>query len=111
MSNIEIKTVKSNKELKEFVRFRTTLYKDSPTDIPYLEMGELDTLKSDKNPAFAFCEAEYYIAYRDGKPVGRIAAIINKRANETWNLKSVRFGWFDFIDDIEVSTALINKVK
>jgi GNAT superfamily N-acetyltransferase len=74
-------------------------------------MGELDTLKSDKNPAFAFCEAEYYIAYRDGKPVGRIAAIINKRANETWNLKSVRFGWFDFIDDIEVSTALINKVK
>ena len=64
MSNIEIKTVKSNKELKEFVRFRTTLYKDSPTDIPYLEMGELDTLKSDKNPAFAFCEAEYYIAYR-----------------------------------------------
>ena len=60
---------------------------------------------------FAFCEAEYYIAYRDGKPVGRIAAIINKRANETWGLKAVRFGWFDFIDDIEVSTALINKVK
>ena len=111
MSNIVIKTVSNNKELKEFIRFHTELYKDSPTDIPYLEMGEIDTLRSDKNPAFAFCEAEYYIAYRDGKPVGRIAAIINKRANETWGLKSVRFGWFDFIDDIEVSTALINKVK
>ena len=111
MSNIVIKTVSNNKELKEFIRFHTELYKDSPTDIPYLEMGEIDTLRSDKNPAFAFCEAEYYIAYRDGKPVGRIAAIINKRANETWGLKAVRFGWFDFIDDIEVSTALINKVK
>ena len=89
MSNIVIKTVSNNKELKEFIRFHTELYKDSPTDIPYLEMGEIDTLRSDKNPAFAFCEAEYYIAYRDGKPVGRIAAIIKDMGSEGCALRMV----------------------
>lgn len=111
MANIEIKTVKSKKELKEFIKFHSDLYMDSPTDIPHLEMDEIGTLTKGKNPAFKFCESEYYLAYKDGKIVGRIAAIVNKRANEQWNLNSVRFGWFDFIDDIEVSTALINKVK
>lgn len=111
MANIEIKTVKSKKELKEFIKFHSDLYMDSPTDIPHLEMDEIGTLTKGKNPAFKFCESEYYLAYKDGKLVGRIAAIVNKRANEQWNLNSVRFGWFDFIDDIEVSTALINKVK
>lgn len=111
MANIEIKTVKSKKELKEFIKFHTDLYKDSPTDIPHLEMDEIGTLTKGKNPAFKFCESEYYLAYKDGKLAGRVAAIVNKRANEQWGLNSVRFGWFDFIDDIEVSTALINKVK
>lgn len=111
MANIEIRTVKSKKELKEFIKFHTDLYKESPTDIPHLEMDEVGTLTKGKNPAFKFCESEYYLAYKDGKLVGRVAAIVNKRANEQWGLSSVRFGWFDFIDDIEVSTALINKVK
>ena len=69
------------------------------------------TLRSDKNPSFECCEAEYFMAFRDGKMVGRIAAIINHRANERWNVHQVRFGWFDFIDDIEVSGALLKAAE
>lgn len=111
MSQIEVKTLTSKKELERFVEFRNNLYKDSPIDIPYLLMDEMDTLSKDKNPTLSFCDVEYYMAYRDGKPVGRVAAIINKKANETWNTRTVRFGWFDFVDDFEVSSALIQKVK
>lgn len=107
---IEIRTITSEKELEKFIDFRTELYKDDPCAVPYLFISEREDLDRKKNPAFRFCEAEYYMAYRDGKPVGRIAAIINRRANETWQRKSVRFGYFDFIDDREVSKALIEKV-
>jgi GNAT superfamily N-acetyltransferase len=68
------------------------------------------TLRKDRNPSFECCEADYFIAFRDGKPVGRVAAIINRRANEQWKVKQVRFGWFDFIDDLEVSRALLDEV-
>jgi hypothetical protein len=68
------------------------------------------TLRRDKNPSFECCEAEYFLAYKDGKVVGRVAAIINRRANERWNCHQVRFGWFDFIDDLEVSKALLDTV-
>lgn len=107
---IEIRTITSEKELEKFIDFRTELYKDDPCAVPYLFMSEREDLDRKKNPAFKFCEAEYYMAYRDGKIVGRIAAIINHRANETWQRKSVRFGYFDFIDDREVSRALMEKV-
>ena len=107
---IEIRIITSEKEIEKFIDFRTELYKDDPCAVPYLFMGEQDDLDKKKNPAFKFCEAEYYMAYRDGKAVGRIAAIINHRANETWQHKCVRFGYFDFIDDKEVSKALIETV-
>jgi GNAT superfamily N-acetyltransferase len=71
----------------------------------------MNTLRSDKNPSFECCEAKYFMAFRDGKMVGRVAAIINRRANERWNCHQVRFGWFDFIDDISVSTALLQAVE
>lgn len=106
---IEIRTITSEKELEKFIDFRTELYKDDPCAVPYLFISEREDLDRKKNPAFRFCEAEYYMAYRDGKAVGRIAAIINRRANETWQRKSVRFGYFDFIDDREVSKALLDK--
>jgi GNAT superfamily N-acetyltransferase len=71
----------------------------------------LNTFSPEKNAAFEFCEADYFMAYRDGKPVGRVAAIINHRANDTWKKKEVRFGWIDFIDDVEVSRSLLNTVS
>ena len=74
-------------------------------------LDELATLRRDKNPSFECCDAEYFMAFRDGQVVGRVAAIINRRANERWNLRQVRFGWFDFIDDTAVSTALLKAVE
>lgn len=71
----------------------------------------LNTFNKKKNAAFEFCEADYFLAYRDNKIVGRVAAIINHRANQTWNKKDVRFGWIDFIDDAEVSAALLKTVE
>jgi len=107
---VTIKKVSSRKELKEFIRFNYNLYKENPYSVPDLYEDILDTFSPTKNPAFAFCEADYFLAYKDDKLVGRVAAIINKRANETWDKKEVRFGWIDFIDDLEVSEALINAV-
>lgn len=107
---VEIKKVKSRKDLKTFVLFNYELYKDSPYAVPEL-MGDVTnafTLK--KNPAFEFCEADCFLAYLDGKVVGRVAAIINRHANEKWQRKVVRFGWIDFIDDERVSEALIHAV-
>lgn len=111
MPEIIIKTVKSKSDLKKFVKFHTDLYKNSPTDIPYLHMDEMDTLTVGKNPSLDFCEMELYMAFRDEEMVGRVAAIINNRANKQWETRTVRFGWFDFINDIEVSKALLEKVK
>lgn len=108
---IEVKKISTKKEIGRFIDFRTRLYKDDPCAVPYLFMGERDDLDKKINPAFDFCEAEYYMAYKDGREAGRVAAIINHKANELWNQKCVRFGYFDFIDDVEVSEALINKVK
>lgn len=108
---IEIRTVRSKSELKTFIRFNYELYKHNPYSVPDLLEDMMNTFSPEKNPAFEFCEAEYFLAYREGKLVGRVAAIINHRANETWCKKTVRFGWIDFIDDAEVSEALINAVK
>lgn len=111
MSSVEIRKVEGKKALKTFIDFHYDLYKGSEYDVPNLFQDELNTLSPDKNAAFEFCEAEYYIAYKDGKPAGRIAAIINNKANERWGRKAVRFGWIDFIDDREVSAALLGAVE
>ena len=107
---ITIKKVSTSKELKTFIRFNYELYKENPYSVPDLYDDMLNTFSRDKNAAFEFCEADYFLAYKDGKLVGRVAAIINNRANETWNKKEVRFGWIDFIDDMEVSKALLDAV-
>ena len=111
MSTIEIKQVTNRKELKQFVQFYYDLYRGNNCAVPYLFFDEMTTLRKDKNPSFECCEAEYFMAFRDGKMVGRVAAIINRRANERWNCHQVRFGWFDFIDDTAVSTALLQAVE
>ena len=111
MNPIEIKTVKNKRELKQFIRFYYDLYRGSKYAVPFLFFDEMATLRSDKNPSFECCEAEYFMAFRDGRMVGRVAAIINRRANERWNRQLVRFGWFDFVDDPEVSQSLLQKVE
>lgn len=108
---VTIIPVKTRKELKQFIRFNYELYKDNPYSVPDLYEDMLGTLDPKRNAAFEFCEAEYFLALRDGKTVGRVAAIINKRANEKWNIKAVRFGWIDFVDDKEVSQALLERVE
>ena len=111
MNSIEIKTVTNRKELVQFVQFYYDLYRGNDCVVPFLFNDEMATLSRDKNPSFECCESEYFMAFRDGKMVGRAAAIINHRANERWNRKQVRFGWFDFVDDLEVSTALLKAVE
>ena len=108
---IIIKSVSNKKELKAFIRFNYELYKENPYSVPDLYDDMLNTFNPKKNAAFAFCEAEYFLAYKEDKIVGRVAAIINRRANDTWKKKEVRFGWIDFIDDPEVSAALLEKVE
>ena len=111
MSTIEIRKVETKKDLVKFIDIHHDLYKGDPYDAPNLFSDDMNTLSKDKNAAFDFCEAEYYMAYKDGKAVGRVAAIINHKANEKWGKKDVRFGWIDFIDDIEVSKALFKAVE
>lgn len=111
MSETTIKKVGSRAELKKFVDFTESLYKDNPYYVPQLFFDQMDTLDPKKNPASEFCDSELYLAYKDGRIVGRVAAIINHKANEQWNHKEVRFGWLDFIDDMQVSAALIEKVE
>ncbi len=109
--SVEIKRVETKKDLKTFINFHYDLYEGSPYDVPSLYSDELNTLSKDRNAAFDFCDAQYFLAYKDGKVAGRVAAIINRRANERWEKKDVRFGWLDFIDDLEVSTALFQTVE
>lgn len=110
MSAIEIKKVETKKDLEAFIDFHYDLYEGNEYDVPNLFSDEMNTLSREKNAAFDFCLAEYYLAYKEGRIVGRVAAIINYHANERWNVKNVRFGWIDFIDDIEVSRALLGAV-
>ena len=93
------------------MEFHYDLYKNNKFDAPTLFSDDMATLSKSKNAAFEFCEAEYYLAYKDGQLAGRVAAIINYRANETWGRMSVRFGWIDFIDDLDVSRALFEAVE
>lgn len=106
---ITVRPVKGRRDLKKFIAFPNKLFKDVPSYIPALNFDEMNLL-TDKNPSLEHCSRELYLAERDGKIVGRVAAIINRSVNEHWNKKAVRFGWFDFIEDYEVFSALLDKV-
>ncbi len=108
--SVTIKTVSSVKDFKTFARFANRLYKGNKYYVPSMPMDDLSTFSKEKNAAFEFSDAEFYLAYKDGEVVGRVAAIINHKANEAWKVKQVRFGWIDFIDDMEVSAALLDAV-
>lgn len=110
-SDIQVVEVTTSKQRKAFVDFFYDLYRDSSYAVPYLYLAEKLTLKPGSNPAFEFCEAQCFLAYNDGKVVGRVAAIINHRANDYWKREMARFGWFDFVDDPKVSEALLLAVE
>ena len=108
--SVIIKAVTSAKDFKTFARFANKMYKGNKYYVPSMPLDDLATFSKDKNAAFEFSEAEFYLAYKNGEVVGRVAAIINHKANDAWKVKQVRFGWIDFIDDLEVSAALLDAV-
>lgn len=109
--SLEIREVRTGRDMKKFVTFPLKLYKGHPYYVPSLTFDEVNTFDPTKNPAFDFCESICFLAYRDKKIVGRIAGFINYNANKWWELKNVRFGWYDVVDDLEVSKALIDAVS
>ena len=108
--SVEIRKVQTKKELKEFIHFANDLYKGDEYYAPSLISDDYNTFDPKKNGAFDFCQAQMFLAYKDGKIAGRVMAIINNRANETWKVKQVRYGWIDFINDEEVAKALLDAV-
>ncbi|MCJ7579141.1 MAG: GNAT family N-acetyltransferase [Candidatus Aminicenantes bacterium] len=108
---VEIREVKNKRELKRFVRFPFILYKDNKYWVPPLTKNEMELLNSEKNPDFEYCEAKYWLAYKDNLLVGRIAGIYNKKYIEKWKNKYASFSRFDFIDDEDVSRALFDSVE
>ena len=108
---ITLKEVRTKKELKTFVKFPFKLYKDSEFWVPPIISQEIKTFDKKENPVFNDAEARLFLAYKDNEVVGRIAAIVNWLEIKGQNLKKMRFGWFDFIDDLEVSRALLNEVE
>ncbi len=111
-AGVYIAEVLNKKDLRKWVRFPNELYKDNEFFVPFLEADEFDTFSGSiaKNPAYEFCEARLFLAYKNNKLVGRIAGLINHAYNKKWNKNAIRFTRFDFIDDHEVSSALFEKV-
>lgn len=108
--SVEIRKVQTKEELKEFIHFANDLYKGDEYYAPSLISDDYNTFDPKKNGAFDFCQAQMFLAYKEGKVAGRVMAIINNRANETWKVKQVRYGWIDFINDEEVAKALLDAV-
>ncbi|MCL5244696.1 GNAT family N-acetyltransferase [Cellulophaga sp. 20_2_10] len=108
---ITIVEAKTTSELKKFVKFPFTIYKDSPYWVPPIISDELDSFNKDKNPVFKDADAWFFLAYDGDKLVGRVAAMINWIEIKQQKVKKMRFGWFDFIDDTNVSEALLQKVE
>ncbi|MDE6099541.1 MAG: N-acetyltransferase [Paramuribaculum sp.] len=98
-------------QLRPFVKFGNDLYAGSPYHVPSMRMDDMQTLDPNKNPAYEFCRSQAFMAYRDGKPAGRILAIVNDVANERSGRKQARFGFVDFVDDKEVVDALFNAAE
>lgn len=108
---VAIKEVQDKRELRKFVEFANKMYKGNPYYVPAPVFDELNTLRWDVNPAFEHCQARYWLAYQNGRIVGRIAGIINPLHAKKWNQNYMRFGWYDFEDDREISRVLMNEVE
>ncbi|MCT6764041.1 GNAT family N-acetyltransferase [Riemerella anatipestifer] len=109
MASIVVKKVTNDKELQDFIKFPNKLYKENSNYVPPLNNDEKNIWNAKENPALSYSDAEQYLAYRNGEVVGRIALIVNYKEEKELGIKKLRFGWLDFIDDIEVSKALMDK--
>jgi len=109
--SVDIRRVSNSRELRKYIAFPIDLYRGNPYYVPALFLDDLNTLDAKKNAAFEFCEAEYWLAYKEGKLVGRVAGIVNPRYIEKWKNRWARFGWLDFVEDFEVASALIRTVE
>ncbi|MDY3337655.1 GNAT family N-acetyltransferase [Riemerella anatipestifer] len=109
MASIVVKKVTNDKELQDFIKFPNKLYKENPNYVPPLNNDEKNIWNAKENPALSYSDAEQYLAYRNDEVVGRIALMVNYKEEKELGIKKLRFGWLDFIDDIEVSKALIDK--
>lgn len=108
---IEVKEVTDEKLMNAFLDFPYRLYKGNAHYVPPLRFDEKDTLNKDKNPAFDYCESKYWLAFKDGRVVGRIAGILNKAYVEKWKNKYLRFGWIEFEEDAAIAKALMDMVE
>ncbi|WP_294211093.1 GNAT family N-acetyltransferase [uncultured Chryseobacterium sp.] len=108
MSKVSVVEVKTADQLKKFVHFPMDLYKDNPYYVPSFINDEINIWNAAENPALAYSEARQFLAYKGNSIVGRIAVIINHKEEKELGIRKVRFGWIDFIDDEEVSAALIS---
>ncbi len=109
--DVVIKEVGNRQDLDAFIRFPLQLYRGNPYYVPAMFPDEQNTLRRDRNPAFEYCQSRYFLAFQAGRLVGRVAAIVNHRHMDKWGQKYLRFGWFDFIDDLQVSAALLDPVE
>ncbi|AZA58679.1 GNAT family N-acetyltransferase [Chryseobacterium shandongense] len=110
MSKISVIEVKTTDQLKQFVRFPMDLYKNNPYYVPSFINDEINIWNPAENPAMQYSEAKQFLAFKDNQIVGRIAVMINHKEEKELGIRKVRFGWIDFIDDREVSKALIDTV-
>ena len=108
---VEIKEVKTKKDLRKFAGFNEKMYRNVPQAMPDLISDEMANFNPKKNPAYSYAESRQWLAYKDGQCVGRIGAIISHKANRKWKRKRIRFTRVDFIDDYEVSEALFQTVE
>jgi hypothetical protein len=108
---VKIKEVFDRNDLKTFIRFPEILYRNNSFRVPPLFVNEYNNFRQDKNPAFEFCEAKYWLAYKQDRLVGRIAGIINQLDNNKCQRRYMRFGWIDFYDDTDISEALLKTVE
>jgi len=109
--SIEIRVVENKSEMKTFVKVPYKVFKGNSNWVPQLIRDEMETFDKNRNPCFEGSEARFFLAYKDGRPVGRIAAILSHKANKKFNTKNIRFGWFDTIDDYEVAESLLQAAE
>ncbi len=107
---VTLKEASTKNELKQFVKFPFSLYKDNPYWVPPIIADELESFDKDKNPAFKNADAWFFLAFKNNDLVGRVVVIINWLEVNEQKIKKIRFGWFDFVDDPEVSETLLQKV-